>query len=67
MRDRIELIKVEEAVAVRHQVHLKREAASRSSLNSFWNTLEGKVFHAIVSVTAVKIQCNSPRGVFRSE
>ena len=43
------------------------EATRRSSRNSFWKTLDGNVFHAIVSVIAVKIQCSSPLGVLRSE
>jgi hypothetical protein len=35
-------------------------------LNSFWNRARGKLFQAMVSVMAVKIQFNSPNGVFRS-
>ena len=47
--------------------HLNNEAASKSSRKSFWKIFDGKVFHAIVSVTAVKIQWSSPLGVFLSE
>ena len=35
-------------------------------LNSFWKSARGKLFHAIVSVMAVKIQLSSPSGVLRS-
>ena len=42
------------------------EANNKSSRNKRWNNRAGNTFHAIVSVTAVKIQFNSPSGVFRS-
>lgn len=35
-------------------------------LNNFWNRACGRVFQAMVSVMAVKIQLSSPRGVFLS-
>lgn len=44
----------------------KRLATSKSCRKSFWNRCDGKLFHAIASMMAVKIQCNSPRGVRRS-
>ena len=33
---------------------------------SFWKSALGSMFHAMVSVMAVKIQLSSPRGVLRS-
>mmetsp|Transcript_26521 Transcript_26521/g.71716 ORF Transcript_26521/g.71716 Transcript_26521/m.71716 type:complete len:277 (-) Transcript_26521:801-1631(-) len=44
----------------------KREATSKSDLNSFWNSGLGSTFQAMVSVMAVKIQFSSPSGVLRS-
>lgn len=44
---------------------LKRLATSKSCRNSFWKSFEGRVFHAMASMIAVKIQCSSPRGVLR--
>mmetsp|Transcript_14174 Transcript_14174/g.44321 ORF Transcript_14174/g.44321 Transcript_14174/m.44321 type:complete len:230 (-) Transcript_14174:764-1453(-) len=44
----------------------KSEATSRSCRKSFWKSGLGSVFHAMVSVIAVKIQLSSPSGVFRS-
>ena len=35
-------------------------------LNSFWKVARGRLFHAMVSVMAVKIQLSSPSGVLRS-
>ena len=40
------------------------DATSRSCRNSRWNSGRGRTFHAMVSVMAVKIQFNSPSGVF---
>ena len=45
---------------------LNKEATKRSCRNNFWNNVLGNVFHAIVSVIAVKIQFNSPNIVRRS-
>ena len=38
----------------------------RTCLNSFWKSARGRLFQAMVSVMAVKIQLSSPRGVLRS-
>ena len=43
----------------------KSDATNRSCLKSRWNKGRGSAFHAMVSVTAVKIQFNSPSGVLR--
>mmetsp|Transcript_72383 Transcript_72383/g.228170 ORF Transcript_72383/g.228170 Transcript_72383/m.228170 type:complete len:289 (-) Transcript_72383:838-1704(-) len=43
-----------------------RLATSRSCRKSFWKSGRGSMFHAIVSVIAVKIQLSSPSGVLRS-
>ena len=45
---------------------LKRLATSKSCLKSFWKVSRGRVFQAIVSVIAVKIQFSSPSMVLRS-
>mmetsp|Transcript_14024 Transcript_14024/g.40700 ORF Transcript_14024/g.40700 Transcript_14024/m.40700 type:complete len:245 (-) Transcript_14024:1172-1906(-) len=44
----------------------KRLATRRSERKSFWKSARGSMFHAIVSVMAVKIQLSSPSGVLRS-
>ena len=46
--------------------NLNSVATRRSSRKSFWKSLDGSVFHAMVSVIVVKIQFSSPRGVFLS-
>mmetsp|Transcript_7005 Transcript_7005/g.26476 ORF Transcript_7005/g.26476 Transcript_7005/m.26476 type:complete len:210 (-) Transcript_7005:1806-2435(-) len=43
----------------------KRLATSKSCRNKRWKRGRGNAFHAIVSVTAVKIQFSSPKGVLR--
>mmetsp|Transcript_18944 Transcript_18944/g.39434 ORF Transcript_18944/g.39434 Transcript_18944/m.39434 type:complete len:222 (-) Transcript_18944:750-1415(-) len=43
-----------------------RLATRRSCLKSRWNSGDGSMFHAIVSVIAVNIQFSSPIGVFLS-
>mmetsp|Transcript_10685 Transcript_10685/g.32117 ORF Transcript_10685/g.32117 Transcript_10685/m.32117 type:complete len:245 (+) Transcript_10685:301-1035(+) len=45
---------------------LNKLATSKSWRKSFWNRARGSMFHAMVSVMAVKIQFSSPSGVRRS-